>query len=218
MPDLKVAIIPVTPLQQNCALVWDAESKAAMVVDPGGDVPAIRDAIGRLGLTVERILLTHGHIDHAGGAAELRDGLPGVPVTGPDARDGFLLERLAEAGRQYGFAARAVRPDAWLTEGDTVTLGEHVFQVLHCPGHSPGSVIFVNHAAGVTFMGDVLFRGSVGRTDFPYGDERALLTAIRDKVMVLPDSMTFVCGHGPTSTIGAERESNPYVAEALALR
>jgi hydroxyacylglutathione hydrolase len=219
MPELKAAIIPVTPLQQNCTLVWDDATKAALVIDPGGDVPAILEAVRQLGLRVERILLTHGHFDHAGGAAALRDALPDAPLEGPDERDAFLLDDLAATGAKYGIeGARPVRPDRWLHEGDVVMLGEHRFDVLHCPGHTPGHIVFVNHAAGFALVGDVLFRGSVGRTDFPYGDTDVLLRAIRDKLMPLPDALSFVCGHGPGSTIGAERRSNPYVAEALAMK
>ena len=219
MPELKAAIIPVTPLQQNCTLVWDEATKAALVIDPGGDVPAILEAVQQLGLRVERILLTHGHFDHAGGAAALRDALPDAPLEGPDKRDAFLLDDLAASGAKYGIeGARPVQPDRWLDEGDVVMLGEHRFDVLHCPGHTPGHIVFVNHAAGFALVGDVLFRGSVGRTDFPYGDTDALLRAIRDKLMPLPDELSFVCGHGPGSTIGAERRSNPYVAEAIALK
>lgn len=219
MPELKAAIIPVTSLQQNCTLVWDEATKAALVIDPGGDVPAILDAVQQLGLRVERILLTHGHFDHAGGAAALRDALPDAPLEGPDRRDAFLLDDLAASGAKYGIeGARPVSPDRWLDEGDVVMLGEHRFDVLHCPGHTPGHIVFVNHAAGFALVGDVLFRGSVGRTDFPYGDTDALLRAIRDKLMPLPDEMSFICGHGPGSTIGAERRSNPYVAEASALK
>jgi len=215
MPELQAAIVPVTQFQQNCALIWDQTSKQALVVDPGGDVPRIVEAIGKLGLVVERILLTHGHIDHAGGAAELREKL-GVPLEGPDERDAFLLDGLTEQGRAYGIArARNVRPDRWLNEGDMVALGEHRFGVLHCPGHTPGHVVFVNKAGRVALVGDVLFRGSVGRTDFPYGDPTALLASIRDKLMPLGDDVSFLCGHGPGSTIGAERRANPYVAEAL---
>lgn len=219
MPELKAAMLPVTPLQQNCTLLWDDVTKAAIVVDPGGDVPAILDAIAQLGLHVERILLTHGHIDHAGGAAALKEALPGAALEGPDERDAFLLDGLAESGARYGMSeARPVRPDAWLHEGDTVTLGEHRFEVLHCPGHTPGHLVFVNHEASLALVGDVLFQGSVGRTDFkPYGDTEALYRSIRDKLMPLPDSMSFICGHGPSSTIGAERRANPYVAEALSL-
>jgi len=215
MPELQAAIIPVTQFQQNCALIWNQASKRALVVDPGGDVPRITEAIGKLGLAVERIVLTHGHIDHAGGAAELREKL-GVPLEGPDERDAFLLDGLTEQGRAYGIAgARNVRPDRWLNEGDTVALGEHRFDVLHCPGHTPGHVVFVNEAGRVALVGDVLFRGSVGRTDFPYGDPAALLASIRDKLMPLGDDVSFLCGHGPGSTIGAERRANSYVAEAL---
>lgn len=216
MNRLRGAIIPVTPLQQNCTLLWDEETKHAWVVDPGGDVPRIREAIDELGLTVERILLTHGHIDHAGGAALLRDSLPGVPLEGPDERDAFLLDGLEEQGRRFGIAgARAFRPDRFLVEGDTRDLGGHRFEVLYCPGHTPGHVVFVDREGGLAIVGDVLFQGSVGRTDFPYGDTTALLTAIRDKLMTLPDETVFLCGHGPGSTIGAERQNNPHVHEAL---
>ena len=220
MAELRAAVIPVTPLQQNCVLLWDDATKAAMVVDPGGDVPSILEAVAQLGLAVERIVLTHGHIDHAGGAASLREALPGAILQGPDERDAFLLDGLAAAGPPYGITdARNVRPDAWLHEGDVVTLGEHHFDVLHCPGHTPGHVVLVDREAGLALVGDVIFRGSMGRTDFkPYGDTRALLRAIRDKIMALPDDTTFICGHGPGSTIGIERGANGYVAEALALK
>ena len=215
MAELQVAIIPVTQFQQNCALIWGKDSKQALVVDPGGNVPRILEAISTLGLKVERILLTHGHIDHAGGAAELRDALA-VPLEGPDERDAFLLDGLAEQGRGYGIdGARDVRPDRWLKEGDAVTLGGHRFDVLHCPGHTPGHVVFINAAARFALVGDVLFRGSVGRTDFPYGDPAALLASIRDKLMPLDDDVSFLCGHGPGSTIAVERRANPFVAEAL---
>ncbi len=215
MAELQAAVIPVTPFQQNCTLIWDDGSKQAWVVDPGGNVPRIREAITTLGLHVERILLTHGHIDHAGGAAELRDAL-GVPLEGPDERDAFLLDGLAEQGRAYGMGdARNVRPDRWLQEGDAVTLGAHRFDVLHCPGHTPGHVVFVNRAQRFALVGDVLFRGSVGRTDFPYGDGAALLESIRGKLLPLGDDVSFICGHGPGSTIAVERRANPFVAEVL---
>ena len=217
MSELQIAILPVTPLQQNCVLLWDEASKHAMIVDPGGDVKRIMQAVTELGLHVKRILLTHGHIDHAGGAAELLDALPGVPLEGPDERDAFLLDGLEVQGRRFGVeGARNVRPDRFLAEGDAVALGEHEFQVLHCPGHTPGHIVFVNTGRRLALLGDVLFQGSVGRTDFPYGDSAALLDAIRDKIMPLGDDMQFLCGHGPGSTIGAERRSNPFVREALA--
>ena len=215
MPELQAAIIPVTPFQQNCVLIWDEASKQAWVVDPGGNVPRIMEAIATLGLKVERILLTHGHIDHAGGAAELREKL-GVPLEGPDKRDAFLLDGLAEQGRAYGMEdARNVRPDRWLQEGDAVTLGRHRFDVLHCPGHTPGHLVFVDKASRFALVGDVLFRGSVGRTDFPYGDGAALLESIRGKLLPLGDDVSFICGHGPGSTIAVERRANPFVAEVL---
>ena len=215
---LKAAIIPVTPIQQNCALIWDDQTLQAIVLDPGGDVPRILDAIRDLKLQVGQILLTHGHFDHAGGAAELRDALPGTQVIGPDERDTFLLDSLEETSRTYGIAgARNVRPNRWLHEGDYVMLGAHRLDVLHAPGHTPGHVIFVQRAAGFALVGDVIFQGSVGRTDLPQGDGPTLLRSIRDKVMPLGDAMAFLCGHGPGSTVGMERQTNPFVREALAL-
>ena len=209
MTPFKAVIVPVTPLQQNCTVLWDDTTKQATVVDPGGDVPLILEAVAAQSLQVERILLTHGHLDHAGGAAELRDAL-GVPVWGPDERDAFLLDGLEQAGRGYGIEGmRNVRPDRWLSEGDTVMVGTVPFAVLHCPGHTPGHLVFLQAEARFALVGDVLFRGSVGRTDFPYGDSGALLRSIRDKLMPLDDRTAFLCGHGPGSTIGLERNSNP---------
>jgi len=219
---LKAAIIPVTPFQQNCAILWDDDSRHGVVVDPGGEADRILEAVGQLGVSVERILLTHGHLDHAGGAAELqaklreRAGDPAsVPVEGPDRRDGFLLEGIEAQARAYGLPGmRNVTPDRWLTEGETVRIGDHPFEVLHCPGHTPGHVVFVNRAARFAIAGDVLFQGSVGRTDFPYGDHAALIRSIREKVLPLGDDVAFLCGHGPGSTIGAERRSNPFLRGA----
>ena len=216
-PKLRGAIIPVTPFQQNCALLWDETTKQALIVDPGGDVERILAAIDQMGVTVERILLTHGHLDHAGGAASLAEALrarPGagpVPIEGPDQRDAFLLDGLAAQAAAHGFEARNVTPDRWFQEGDSVTLGEHRFDVLHCPGHTPGHIVFVNHAARFALVGDVLFQGSVGRTDFPYGDTDALIDAIMTKLLPLGDEFAFLCGHGPGSTIGEERRSNPFL-------
>lgn len=211
MGALRGAVIPVTPFQQNCAVLWDDESKQAVVVDPGGDVDRILAAIDQAGVTIERIWLTHGHLDHAGGADELRERLSGVLIEGPDQRDAFLLHGLEDQGRQYGFAMRNVAPDRWLVEGNSVLLGEHRFDVLHCPGHTPGHVVFVNHAARFALVGDVLFQGSIGRTDFAYGDHAALIAAITDKLLPLGDEYQFLCGHGPGSTIGEERRSNPFL-------
>ncbi len=211
MTTLRAAIVPVTPFQQNCSIIWCDATKRAAVVDPGGDVDMIAQAILQQGVIVETILLTHGHVDHAGGAAELKDRL-GVPVVGPHAADAMLLDSLPSVGRMYGLAGvRAVTPDRWLQEGDQVTIGEAAFDVLHCPGHSPGSVVFVNAENRFALVGDVLFRGSVGRTDLPGGDHAALLRSIREKLLPLGDDITFICGHGPPSTIGAERTSNPFL-------
>lgn len=210
MPNVRAAIIPVTPFQQNCTLLWCEKTKKAAVVDPGGDVEIIRDAIAQSGVTVDKIILTHGHIDHAGGAAELRDAL-GVPIEGPHKADDFMLQRLAEQGQAYGFPARAVTPDRWLDEGDTVTVGELTLDVLHCPGHSPGSVVLVSKAERFALVGDVLFQGSVGRVDLPGGDGKALIASIKDKLLPLGDDIAFICGHGPMSTIGQERQTNPFL-------
>jgi glyoxylase-like metal-dependent hydrolase (beta-lactamase superfamily II) len=207
---LQIRIVPVTPFQQNCALIWDAETKRGTVIDPGGDAPKILAAIEKAGFTAEAILLTHGHIDHAGAADELRAAL-GVHITGPGVQDKFLLDNLAAQATQFGFTARNCTPDAWLQEGDTVTIAGAEFAVLHCPGHTPGHMVFVNRAASFGIFGDVLFRNSVGRTDFPYGDTAALISAIKTKLLPLPDDFAFICGHGAASTIGAERRSNPFV-------
>jgi glyoxylase-like metal-dependent hydrolase (beta-lactamase superfamily II) len=210
---LKAAIIPVTPFQQNCTLLWDPATMVGAVVDPGGDLEFIEQAIAEVGMKPEKVLLTHGHIDHAGGAAELRERL-GVPIEGPHEAERPLLDALAEQGQAYGMlAARAVTPDRWLAEGDKVTVAGHTFDVLHCPGHSPGSVVLVNRAQKFALMGDVLFRGSIGRTDIPYGSHKELMSAIRNKILPLGDEFAFICGHGPTSTIGQERRTNPFIAE-----
>ncbi|GAA0591193.1 MBL fold metallo-hydrolase [Craurococcus roseus] len=214
---LKAAVIPVTPFQQNCALLWDEDTGRGAVVDPGGDVDRIMAAVGETGATVERILLTHGHMDHAGGAAELRDALAAgrptaPPIIGPDERDRFLLEGLAEQAARFGIeGARDVLPDRWLSEGDEVEVAGLPFSVLHCPGHTPGHVVFVNAALRFALVGDVLFQGSVGRTDFPYGDGPALISSIRSKLLPLGDDIVFLCGHGPGSSFGQERLRNPFL-------
>lgn len=209
---IAAAIVPVTPFQQNCTLVWDDATKEGVVVDPGGDADRIQEVIRQTGMTVRRILLTHGHLDHAGAAAELAEAL-GVPVEGPHRADAPLLDALPEQGAKYGMECRPVVPDRWLEEGETVEIAGQAFDVLHCPGHTPGHVVFVNRALGFALVGDVLFQGSVGRTDFPYGDHDALIAAIRGKLFPLGDGIQFVCGHGPGSTFGAERQSNPYCGD-----
>ena len=214
-PKARAAIIPVTPFQQNCTLLWCSATMKAAVVDPGGDLPVIRDAIAKMGVSVEKILITHGHIDHAAAAAQLAQEL-GVPVEGPHKADEFLLQQLPERGVQFGILdARVLTPDRWLDQGDQVHVGQLTFDILHCPGHSPGSVAFINREEGFGLVGDVLFKGSVGRTDLEGGDHATLMASIRDQLLPLDDSFAFICGHGPTSTIGAERTSNPYVLEIL---
>ncbi len=210
---LKAAIVPVTPFQQNCTLLWDEQSKVGAVVDPGGDLHRIEAGIKQTGMTVEKILLTHGHIDHAAGAAELKGKLGDVPIEGPHRADKFLLDGLAAQGLAMGLlGARNVTPDRWLEEGDEVSAAGASFSVLHCPGHSPGSVVLVNAAQRFALVGDVLFRGSIGRTDFPYGDHAALIDAIKTKLLPLGDDFVFICGHGPMSTMGDERRTNPFLA------
>ncbi|NVO13722.1 MAG: MBL fold metallo-hydrolase [Rhodoplanes sp.] len=206
----RAAIIPVTPFQQNCTLLWCEATKKGVVVDPGGDLDSIAETIAKAGVTVEQIWLTHGHIDHAGGAAELKERL-GVAITGPHRDDAFLLDSLVESGQAYGIEARNCTPDRWLTEGDRLSVGELALEVLHCPGHSPGSVAFVDRSQGFAITGDVLFRGSIGRTDLPGGDYDTLIRSITEKLLPLGDDVAFICGHGPTSTIGHERATNPFL-------
>jgi len=211
MPTARAVVIPVTPFQQNCTLLWEEETARGAVIDPGGDLDRIRAAIAESRVSVEKILLTHGHIDHAGGAAALKEALS-VPIEGPHRADAFLLAHLADSARAYGLAgARNVTPDRWLEEGETVTVGGLVFEVLHCPGHSPGSVVFANRGQRFAIVGDVLFRGSVGRTDLPGGDPAALIRSIRTRLLPLGDDVSFLCGHGPASTIGQERATNPFL-------
>jgi hydroxyacylglutathione hydrolase len=211
MQKLRAAIIPVTPFQQNCTLLWCTRTMRAAVVDPGGDLDRVHTAIAEAKVTVDRIWLTHGHIDHAGGAAELKEQL-GVPVEGPHRADKFLLDLLPGSGLKFGmYATRIVTPDRWLDDGDRIAVGDLAFEVLHCPGHSPGSVAFFNAEERFAIVGDVLFRGSVGRTDLPGGDPAALIASIRDKLLPLGDDVGFICGHGTSSTIGKERASNPFL-------
>ncbi|WP_295209205.1 MBL fold metallo-hydrolase [uncultured Brevundimonas sp.] len=209
-----VFVTPVTPLQQNCTTVWCTATKKAAVIDPGGSVDAVLGEVTRRGLTLDQIWITHGHLDHAGGAAEMQE-KTGVQITGPQKADQFWIDRIVESGRIYGLPdARPFTPDRWLEDGDTVTLGETTWDVRHCPGHTPGHVIFFNRAARFAQVGDVLFKGSVGRTDFPMSDPPALIRSVIDKLWPLGDDVTFVPGHGPISTFGEERRTNPFVSDA----
>ena len=210
-PKAGAAIIPVTPFQQNCTLIWCEATKKAVVVDPGGDVPQILAAIEQAKVTVEQIWLTHGHIDHVGGAAELRDALK-VKITGPHMADKYMLDHVVESGANFGMTGvRNFTPDRWLDEGETVAIGELTFDILHCPGHSPGSVVFFNKEMRFALVGDVLFAGSVGRTDLPGGDHATLISSITTKLLPLGDDVGFICGHGPGSSIGHERATNPFL-------
>jgi glyoxylase-like metal-dependent hydrolase (beta-lactamase superfamily II) len=208
---LKAAIVRVTPFEQNCTLIWDEASKVGAIVDPGGDLDRIARAVEEAGIEIEKILLTHGHIDHAGAAAELREEL-GVKIEGPHKADAILLDNLEKQAEQYGIPdVRNVKPDRWLEEGDRVTVAGHTFEIFHCPGHSPGSVVYFNPDQRFALVGDVLFRGSIGRTDFPYGDHDALISSIKTKLFPLGDDIAFICGHGPPGQFGPERESNPFL-------
>lgn len=215
-PPLRAAIVPVTPLQQNCTLVWCTATMKAAVVDPGGDLPRIRAAIAQAGVAVEKILLTHGHIDHAGEAKPLADEL-GVPIEGPHEADRFWLARLDEDGRHYGIRGVVFEPDRWLDDGDTVTIGDLTLDVYLTPGHTPGHVVFHHPPSQFALVGDVLFQGSVGRTDFPLSDHDALIRSVTDRLWPLGD-VTFVPGHGPASTFAHERRTNPFVGDAVLAR
>lgn len=210
---MEFTIIPVTPYQQNCSLVWDEAGRAALI-DPGGEAERLLHEITTRGLTPERILLTHGHLDHVGAAEELRGRL-GIPIEGPQREEKFWLDALPQQAQLFGFPPIApFTPDRWLEDGDTVSVGAIRFKVLHCPGHTPGHVVFFEPESKLAFVGDVLFKGSIGRTDFPRGDHAALLSAIREKLWPLGDDVRFVPGHGAMSSFGRERRENPFVAEA----
>jgi hydroxyacylglutathione hydrolase len=215
-PPFQIAIIPVTPFQQNASILIERGTLRAAVIDPGGDLPAILAGIEQLGCKVEKIVLTHGHLDHAGGAAELKQILEArgdgpVPVEGPHRDEAAVLRNIPESAARFGIEARSVVPDRWLEEGDRLEIGAIGFDVLHCPGHSPGSLVYVQREARFAFMGDVLFRGSIGRTDLPGGDHAALIRSIKTKILPLGDDLVFLPGHGEMSRVGDERLSNPYL-------
>ncbi|HWS13022.1 MAG TPA: MBL fold metallo-hydrolase [Rhodocyclaceae bacterium] len=210
---MKFAIVPVTPFQQNCTLLWCERTGKGAVVDPGGDVPRILAAVEKHGVEVEKVLLTHGHIDHAGGTAELARRL-GVPVEGPQAEERFWIDALPQQSVMFGLPhAEAFVPDRWLDDGDRVSVGEAELEVLHCPGHTPGHVVFFDRTARLAVVGDVLFAGSIGRTDFPRGDFATLVASIRQRLWPLGDDVRFIPGHGPMSTFGEERRNNPFVGD-----
>ena len=210
---MKVAIIPVTPLQQNCSLLVCKQTKKAAVVDPGGDLDRILDAVKARGVELETILLTHGHLDHCGGTAELSKEL-GLPVEGPHIDDRFLIDNLPQQSLRFGLPQlEAFTPARWLLGGDTVRFGQVELQVRHCPGHTPGHVIFFSPKYRLALVGDVLFAGSIGRTDLPRGDHATLIRSIREQLWPLGEDVTFIPGHGPTSTFGEERASNPFVGD-----
>ena len=215
MAILKAAIITVTPFQQNCSVIWKEDTKIAAVNDPGGDLEIIEKFIDDQGLTLSKIFITHGHLDHAAGARELADNFK-VEIEGPQIEDEFLTSTLEMQGKSYGMdSAQNFTPDRWLNEGDQIELDGEKLDVYHCPGHTPGHVIFHHKESKLAIVGDVLFQGSVGRTDLPGGSMDALIAAIREKVLPLGDDITFIPGHGPISTIGQERLTNPYVADQL---
>ena len=211
---IKCTIIPVTPYQQNCSVVKCEATGLAAIVDPGGDVERILGAVEQMDAQVEKIILTHAHMDHCAASDVLRQQLS-VPIEGPHKGDDFWLEGLPQSCQMAGFpVAEAFVPDRWLEDGDTVTVGEQTLQVLHCPGHTPGHVVFVSNPQKVAWVGDVIFQGSIGRTDFPGGNHQQLIDSIRGKLFPLGDDITFIPGHGPTSTFGQERQTNPFVADS----
>ncbi len=205
-------IVPVTPFEQNCTIFWCEATRQAAVVDPGGDIERILQQLAQHDLTLERILVTHGHIDHAGGVAALVE-RTGVPVEGPHVDDRFWIEGMPQQSKMFGFPnVHSFEPTRWLADGDQVKFGEVVLEVLHCPGHTPGHVVFFHRPSGLAQVGDVLFQGSIGRTDFPRGDHATLIASIKDRLFPLGDDVRFVPGHGPMSTFGEERQFNPFLS------
>ena len=210
---IKYQLVPVTPFEQNCTILWCSETMKAAIVDPGGDIPRILAAIEQNAVLPERILVTHGHIDHAGGVAELAERL-GIPVEGPQREDAFWIEGMPAQSKVYGFpGVRSFVPDRWLEQGDSVRFGNIELKVFHCPGHTPGHVVYFDEAGRLLLVGDVLFKGSIGRTDFPKGDFDTLIASIHGRLWPLGDDVAFIAGHGPMSTIGFERRTNPFCGD-----
>ena len=210
---MKVTIIPVTPFQQNSTILQCEQTNQAAIVDPGGDLDRIMAQVETLGVTLEKILVTHAHIDHAGGVAELSIAT-GLPVEGPQLEDRFWIDLLEQQGAMFGLPGSSpFTPDRWLEEGDVVTLGNLRMEVRHCPGHTPGHIIFYEAESKIAIVGDVLFNGSIGRTDFPRGDYATLIHSIKNRLWPLGDDVQFVPGHGPVSTFGHERKTNPFVGD-----
>lgn len=210
---MRAVVVPVTPFQQNCSIIWCEETMKGAVVDPGGEIESVLDEAAARGIEIERILVTHGHADHCGGVAAMRERL-GVPVEGPHEDDRFWIDSLPAQSSRFGLEhSEAFEPDRWLKDGDEVSFGRVTLQVIHCPGHTPGHVVFFDAAQKVAVVGDVLFAGSIGRTDFPRGNHSDLISSIRNKLFPLGDDIAFIPGHGPASSFGREREGNPYVGD-----
>jgi hydroxyacylglutathione hydrolase len=212
---MKLEVIPVTPFQQNCSILICEHSGQAAVIDPGGDLERINARLQQGGWTLQKILITHGHLDHAGGTAELaRQHV--VPIEGPHPDDAFWINQMSTQAQMFGFpSANPFVPDRWLQQGDSVQVGDHTLEVFHCPGHTPGHVVFFDPVGRLAIVGDVLFAGSIGRTDFPRGNYTDLIRSIRERLFPLGDDVRFLPGHGPMSTFGAERLNNPFVADHL---
>jgi len=209
---LNFEIVPVTPFEQNCSVVWGVETKLAAVIDPGGNLEKVQHVIDQHTLTLDKILITHAHLDHAGGTAEIARSSK-APIIGPHKADQFWIDAMPEQCQRFGFNGETFSPDQWLNHGDTVQLGKLTFDVAHCPGHTPGHVVFIEQSEQFAAVGDVLFKGSIGRSDFPKGNQTDLINSIRDRLFTLDDEIKFIPGHGPMSTFGHERRTNPFVAD-----
>jgi hydroxyacylglutathione hydrolase len=210
---MRASIIPVTAFEQNCSLIWCEDTMKGCLVDPGGDADVIMEAVKKEGVSLEKILCTHGHLDHVGAVAEIAKSQK-LPIEGPHTDDSFWIDQLVQQTKQFGFPpTEKFEPTRWLKDGDKVTFGNVTLDVYHCPGHTPGHVVFVNDATRVAIVGDVLFQGSIGRTDFPRGNHRDLINAIKTKLFPLGDDIVFIPGHGQLSTFGEERKSNPFLQE-----